>query len=698
MNTGTNIPAGLQTAREYIDKLEADGFGWDILVGDAFVRGMRDIGYKSTSYALAELIDNAMHAAATQVDVASASTVAASPRALRLSTTATAWTRTWLVPRSCGALARVPPTALSHAVSPGHRFSLRPGEGSPVEPHTQRYRWPGEPAVAGPTTWSKQSPIPSTHRGTSSSSPRLVTRIHYDPAMDLSESPVIENPIDATAHVASAIGSVQDPVTAYGHTRSELAAIGKLYVEMVLRPHQYCKRITERCSLNRWTVERKVTFAYHIPTQAGLSRAVLPLMAVTRGRSFIDFGCSNEGGDSVPVLSRTENQTMASLAIHSAAQEIVEAYWTKPIPGDQRDLELEGRIIRKLAGLPYKTPDVARLAVKEFLQISTCGLRRNFIDALQTSSPFRELIEVLSVNYYIAVVLPPDTRLDRPLVHLSYSKPYIERAPEGKWMRIRGWMRSFMGSAPSVFSLAMDLSRSTNSYHIRMLGPGDHFVWEQTVRYQNSPDALSNDLRLFEDLLSMPIQGRPSSPSNHAHLNISRAREVRGGRLFARFKFYEIPPGSQGLAALLCVVNAILLTVTTIDLRDLTKSASVVSAVPALLLAIPATFSVVSFPSYTASLSQAPLRSRLGMFAVAATSLSGAISVTFLSSKEYTTGLTRLTYGFWCSLILICVLMSAWTAWGARYNRGCLHRALEISRQRVDSLSLDDIQEVKKRK
>ena len=34
-----------------------DKSGWDLIVGDAFVRGMRDIGYKSTSYALAELID-----------------------------------------------------------------------------------------------------------------------------------------------------------------------------------------------------------------------------------------------------------------------------------------------------------------------------------------------------------------------------------------------------------------------------------------------------------------------------------------------------------------------------------------------------------------------------------------------------------------------------------------------------------------
>src|SRR5436309_15364262 len=65
----TTAPEGLQAQRDFIRKLESEHFGWDIMVGDAFVRGMRDIGYKSTSFALAELIDNAMQASATRVDV-----------------------------------------------------------------------------------------------------------------------------------------------------------------------------------------------------------------------------------------------------------------------------------------------------------------------------------------------------------------------------------------------------------------------------------------------------------------------------------------------------------------------------------------------------------------------------------------------------------------------------------------------------
>lgn len=67
--TATALPTGLQEQRDYIAWLEEERFGWDILVGDAFVRGMRDIGYKSTSFALAELIDNAIQATATKIDV-----------------------------------------------------------------------------------------------------------------------------------------------------------------------------------------------------------------------------------------------------------------------------------------------------------------------------------------------------------------------------------------------------------------------------------------------------------------------------------------------------------------------------------------------------------------------------------------------------------------------------------------------------
>lgn len=61
---------GLQAQRNYLASLRAKGFNFGLTVGAAFVRGIRDIGYKHTGTALAELIDNSEQAGAENVHVA----------------------------------------------------------------------------------------------------------------------------------------------------------------------------------------------------------------------------------------------------------------------------------------------------------------------------------------------------------------------------------------------------------------------------------------------------------------------------------------------------------------------------------------------------------------------------------------------------------------------------------------------------
>lgn len=59
----------LQRQREFIEDLKKKGFHYPLIAADAFVRGMRDSGYKSTATAIDELVDNAIQAQATKVDV-----------------------------------------------------------------------------------------------------------------------------------------------------------------------------------------------------------------------------------------------------------------------------------------------------------------------------------------------------------------------------------------------------------------------------------------------------------------------------------------------------------------------------------------------------------------------------------------------------------------------------------------------------
>ena len=61
--------SGLQQQKKYVEELKRKKFNFGLTVGDAFVRGIRDIGYKHTGTALDEQIDNSYQAGADQIHV-----------------------------------------------------------------------------------------------------------------------------------------------------------------------------------------------------------------------------------------------------------------------------------------------------------------------------------------------------------------------------------------------------------------------------------------------------------------------------------------------------------------------------------------------------------------------------------------------------------------------------------------------------
>src|SRR2546427_7948775 len=65
-----SLSLDLQRQRDFITELEAKKFEYGLVLANAFVKGMRDIGYKSTAYALNELNDNAIQAGARNIHVA----------------------------------------------------------------------------------------------------------------------------------------------------------------------------------------------------------------------------------------------------------------------------------------------------------------------------------------------------------------------------------------------------------------------------------------------------------------------------------------------------------------------------------------------------------------------------------------------------------------------------------------------------
>src|SRR5215211_639242 len=57
----------LEAQRDYVKEVQAKYFTYDLMVADAFVRGMRDIGYRHVGTVLDELIDNSVQAGAENV-------------------------------------------------------------------------------------------------------------------------------------------------------------------------------------------------------------------------------------------------------------------------------------------------------------------------------------------------------------------------------------------------------------------------------------------------------------------------------------------------------------------------------------------------------------------------------------------------------------------------------------------------------
>jgi hypothetical protein len=55
--------------RQYVEKQKSKSKGLGVVFADAFLRGMRDIGYKDPAWAISELVDNSMQAAASSLSI-----------------------------------------------------------------------------------------------------------------------------------------------------------------------------------------------------------------------------------------------------------------------------------------------------------------------------------------------------------------------------------------------------------------------------------------------------------------------------------------------------------------------------------------------------------------------------------------------------------------------------------------------------
>lgn len=69
INTATMTIDTIERQQKYVESQKAKGQGLGVVFADAFLRGMRDLGYKNPAWSLAEQVDNAFQAGADTVSI-----------------------------------------------------------------------------------------------------------------------------------------------------------------------------------------------------------------------------------------------------------------------------------------------------------------------------------------------------------------------------------------------------------------------------------------------------------------------------------------------------------------------------------------------------------------------------------------------------------------------------------------------------
>ena len=87
------IESEFEAQRLHAEKIADSKFDYSVVVAGAFVRGMRDVGYRSNGFAVNELIDNSYQAGASKVAVWMETGKATTSPNLPQLTTVMAWCR-----------------------------------------------------------------------------------------------------------------------------------------------------------------------------------------------------------------------------------------------------------------------------------------------------------------------------------------------------------------------------------------------------------------------------------------------------------------------------------------------------------------------------------------------------------------------------------------------------------------------------
>ena len=417
---------------------------------------------------------------------------------------------------------------------------------------------------------------------------------------------------------------------AYLCTDRSLSVFGSI----LSRPSAHLLRVDETVdAVDHQTLRRDIRFWLDtgLPSnRTSNTDLVIPALAFRRDRLINDIATCDSTGTPLDVLNRSQTVYITSRAVQARVAASLQT-WAEAENSTERSGVVD-HFAQLLGNIPFEPADEA---AKTFRSVFQSDLRQWFsppafpavdlgrlaaetIDAVAVLRANRDLIafcERLTTHDYMLVVYP-DVHTRWINLRIVYDSIYLHREPD---TTLGGRFRRFLDHLPHSYRVHIPLAFQAQSYHVRMRGPSHHFVWEQSVRVppvsgERDPSA---GLLPLEPLAAPSVQlGRPTRANNQAHLYLGRVDRETAPRLYAKFLFYEKPPGMLGLACLVSGSLAAILLLFSPSISSLVETANSGADVVSLLAIGPGVvgLALLLLPS-DGRPSAGPLRARLSVFA-----------------------------------------------------------------------------------
>lgn len=237
-----------------------------------------------------------------------------------------------------------------------------------------------------------------------------------------------------------------------------------------------------------------------------------------------------------------------------------------------------------------------------------------------------KLVPVIAKKYAVVVAFP-DSHSDRFFATYSYTEiPSLDYDPS-----VRQKLRMLLGARPVFLRLSAANAATCQSYHLVVSAPDDLYVGDF-----DAPCVTGGQIPTDSRVDYHRVRGRRGQHYFHLYTRMGRGNDADLSLLKVDVKFFEVPPGSVGraaISALACALTCIGVSITTTH-----SIGTVDSNLAGILLTIPSAAAVwLGFETRPSRLLEGTLAARLSLVATFTTSLAAGVLL-MLQKAGFITG------------------------------------------------------------